>query len=89
MNENGKILAVVGVVLAVTGFIVNEIAMMYIQMDTNLPRPEPRSGPIIAGTAWLNLISVGMVFLFIAFILEVIDRFRRADITEIWDDEQE
>ena len=90
MNEKGKILAIVGVVLAVSGFVLNEIFMMYIRMDTYIPeRPEPHSGPILAGTAWLSLIPLGITFLFVSLVLEIIDKSRRTDTTEIWDNTQE
>lgn len=86
MNEKGKVLVVVGVVLVVIGFVLNEIFMMLIRMNIYIPeRPEPHSGPIIAGTSFLNLIPVGLMFLFIALILEIKDRYRRIDSTEIWE----
>ena len=90
MNEKGRVLVVVGVVLALSGFLFNEIFMMLIRTGIYIPeRPEPHSGPIMASTAWLNLIPVGLTFLFIALVLEIVDRSRRKDTTEIWDDEQE
>jgi len=90
MNEKGKVLTVVGVVLAVSGFVLNEILMMLIRLNPYVPEgPEPHSGPILAGTSFLSLIPIGITFLFIALVLEIIDRSRRKDTTEIWDDKQE
>ncbi|MGY5858886.1 MAG: hypothetical protein RTU63_05920 [Candidatus Thorarchaeota archaeon] len=90
MNEKGKVLAVVGVVLTVCGYVLNEIFMMLIRMNPYVPEvSEPHSGPIMAGTSMLTLIPIGMTFLFIALVLEIIDRNRRIDTTEIWDSKQE
>ena len=87
MNEKGKVLAVIGLVLALSGFVFNEIFMMFIRMDPYIPEgPIPHSGPIIAGTVMLSLIPLGITFIFVSIVLEIIDRSRRTDTTENWDD---
>ena len=86
MNERGKVLAVLGVVIVLSSYVFNEIFMMLF-FDTNYipPGPHPHSQPPIVGTAWLFLVPVGFMLVFISIALELRDRFRRTDTTEIWE----
>ena len=86
MNEKGKVLAVIGGVIVLSGFVFNTIFMMlFYQNDYIPPGPTPHSQPIVVGTAWLSLIPVGFILILISIVLELSDRYRRTDTTEIWE----
>lgn len=84
MNEKGKVLAVLGVVIVLSSFVFNEIFMM-LYFDYIPPGPTPHSQPPIIGTAWLSLIPVGFILILISIVLELKDRYHRTDSTEIWE----
>jgi len=86
MNEKGKILAVLGVVIMLSSYAFNEIFMMLFYQNNYIPPgPTPHSQPIVIGTAWLFVLPIGFVFIIISIVLELNDRYRRKDSTEIWD----
>ncbi len=85
MNEKGKVLAVLGLVIVLSSYVLNELFMMLI-LDTYIPEgPIPHSGPPIVGTAWLFLIPFGIMLLFASLVFEMRDRFHRTDTNEIWE----
>lgn len=86
MNEKGKVLAVLGLVITLSGYVFNEIFMMLFLESTYIPEgPFPHSGPLIVGTAWLSLIPLGIMLLFVSLVFEMRDRFHRTDTNEIWE----
>ena len=87
MNEKGKVLAVLGLVIALEGYIVNEIFMMFARESSYIlpPGTVRHSGPPIIATAWIFLVPLGFMIIFISIVLEFIDRRRRIDITEAWE----
>ena len=85
MNEKGKILAVLGLVIALSSYVFNEIFMIYFIDNFYIPEGSiPHSGPPIVGTFWLFFIPVGFILFFLSFIFEIKDRYRRTDTDEIW-----
>ena len=84
MNEKGKILAALGLVIVVSSYVFNEIFMILFFAPYIPEGPIPHSGPIVVGTFWLFLIPVGVVLIFLSFVFEIRDRYRRTDTDEIW-----
>jgi hypothetical protein len=85
MNEKGKVLAVLGLVIALSSYVFNELFMMFFLEGAYIPEgPIPHSGPPPIGTFWLFLIPVGVVLFFLSFVFEIKDRYRRTDTDEIW-----
>jgi hypothetical protein len=86
MNEKWRLLAFLGVVLALSGYLFNEIFLLaYGGWSSPPPGPYPHSGPPIVGTIWLFLIPIGAVFLIISISVEVINRYQRETIDDSWD----
>ncbi|MHA1390382.1 MAG: hypothetical protein ACTSR9_18345 [Candidatus Thorarchaeota archaeon] len=86
MNEKGKVLAILGLVIVLSSYVFNELFMMLFLENSYIPEgPIPHSGPILVGTAWLSLIPFGIMLLFAALVFEMRDRFHRKDTNEIWD----
>ena len=85
MNEKAKVLVVLGLVIAVSSYVFNELFMMLF-FEPYIPEgPIPHSGPPVVGTFWLYLVPVGFMFILISIVIELIDRSRRIDTTEIWE----
>jgi len=86
MNEKRIALAVLGLVIALEGFVANEIFMM-LARDNNYisPGTVTHSTPVIIATTWLLLIPFGFILVLISGVLELRDRYRRKDSTEIWE----
>ena len=86
MNEKWKLLAFLGIVLALSGYLFNEIFMLaFAGMSSPQPGPYPHSVPPLAGTIWLVLIPIGAVFLIMSISVEVISRYQRETIDDSWD----
>jgi uncharacterized membrane protein len=86
MNEKRIALAILGLVLVLEGFIANEFFLILARESiAYIPGLTPHSGPLIIATAWLSLVPVGFMLVFISICLELIDRHRRTDPTEIWE----
>ena len=84
MNEKGKVLAVLGLFIALSSYVLNAVFMMF--ANTYIPEgPIPHSRPILVGTVWLSMIPIGAMLLFVSLILEMRDRYNRTDTNEIWD----
>ena len=84
MNEKGKVLVVMGVVIVLSAPVFNQLFIMlgraYIP-----PGPTPHSQPVIIGTVWLLMIPIGFMLILASIVLELRDRYRRKDPTEIWE----
>lgn len=86
MNEKGKVLAVLGLFIALSSYILNELFIVLFLESTYIPEgPIPHSGPQIIGTFWLFLIPVGFILFALSFVFEIRDRYRRTDTNEIWE----
>jgi len=85
MNEKGKVLAVLGLVTALEGYILNEIFMMIALTGTYTPPGTvTHSGPPLVGTAWLLLVPFGFMLVFVSIVIEIKNRFHQTDTKEIW-----
>jgi phosphotransferase system glucose/maltose/N-acetylglucosamine-specific IIC component len=84
MNEKGKVLAVLGVVIVLSAPVFNQL---FINLATSyIPSgPTPHSQPPIIATAWLLMIPFGLMMILTSIVWELIDRRRRTDTTEIWE----
>ena len=86
MNGKSRNLAVLGLVIALIGYVFDAIFMLaYGGMSSPQPGPRPHSNPILAGTIWLVLIPLGGMFLFMSLVVEIKNRYRRENIDDIWD----
>ena len=84
MNEKTKVLAVMGFVIVLSGYVFNAIFMMLFYQNNYIPEgPIPHSQPVVVGTVWLSLIPIGFILILISIVLELYDRYRRTDTTEI------
>jgi len=86
MNEERIGLAVLGMVIALEGYVANEIFMILARDNSYIsPGMVIHSSPIIVSTAWLLLIPLGFILVLVSGVLELRDRYRRKDSTEIWE----
>ncbi|MGY5881377.1 MAG: hypothetical protein RTV31_14090 [Candidatus Thorarchaeota archaeon] len=86
MNEKSRVLAVLGLFIALSSYVLNALFMMLFLESTYIPEgPIPHSGPLIIGTFWLFLIPVGFILVFLSIFLEIKDRFQRKESNEIWE----
>lgn len=86
MSGKSRILAVLGVVLTLSGYVFNEIFMIaFGGWSSPQPGPYPHSVPPPVGTIWLFLIPFGGIFLFVSIVVEIQNRYRREKIDDIWD----
>jgi len=85
MNEKGKVLAVLGLAMALEGYVLNEIALiMYRESFYSSPGTVPHSGPPLFGTIWLLLVPLGFMLVFTSIAIEIRNRYHRVDTNEIW-----
>ena len=83
MNEKGKVLAVLGLFIALSSYVLNAVFMMF--ANTYIPEgPTPHSNPPIVATFWLFFVPVGFILFALSFVFEIKDRYRRRDTNEIW-----
>jgi hypothetical protein len=84
MNEKGKILAALGLIIVVSSLVFNEIFMI-LSNERNYISTEPiHSMPIVVGTMWLHFVPVGLILILISVVLELSDRYHRIDPAGIW-----
>lgn len=88
MSEREKhVLAILGLVLALEGYVLNEISMIIfretISRFIDIPGTFPHSGPLVIGTFWLFLIPVGFILFFLSIVFEIKDRYCMKDCSEI------
>ncbi len=86
MNEKSRVLAVLGLFVALSSYVLNELFMMLFLESRYIPEGStPHSGPLIIGTFWLFLIPVGFMLVLVSIVLEIKDRFHRKESNEIWE----
>ncbi|TET12137.1 MAG: hypothetical protein E3J86_00920 [Candidatus Thorarchaeota archaeon] len=86
MRGKSRILAIVGLVIALSGYVFNEIFMLaYGWISSHQPGPYPHSVAILAGTIWLVLIPLGAMLFFLSIVVEIQNRYRREKTDGIWD----
>ena len=72
MNEKRIALAVLGLVLALEGFVANDIFMMLNRGNTYIPPGTiTHSTPVTVATAWLLLVPFGFILFLISGVLEL------------------
>ena len=84
MNEKGKILAILGLVIAVSALVFNEIFITLFTEMNPIPTGPTHSMPVIVGTIWLYFVPVGLILILISVVLELNDRYHRTDPVGIW-----
>ncbi len=86
MSGKSRILAVLGLVIALSGYVFNEVFMIaFGGWSSPQPGQYPHSGPPIVGTFLLFLIPLGGMFLFVSIVVEIKNRYQRENIDDIWD----
>ena len=85
MNEKGKILFILGLLITVSALIFNEIFITLFSEINPIPvGPNPHSMPIIVGTIWLYFVPVGLTLMLISVVLELNDRYHKTEPVGIW-----
>lgn len=85
MNERSNLLASLGFVLALGGYILNEI-FLRIALEGwryNPPGSIPHSGPVPVGTIFMFFIPLGALLFVVSIIIEIKHRKHRNKV-EIW-----
>ena len=87
MNEKLGVMAVLGLVIALSGYFLNEIFItIALAREYNLPVTiPPHSGPLIVGTVWLFLIPLGIMIILVSIVFEIKDRYQKTDNNDIWE----
>jgi hypothetical protein len=85
MNEKGKMLFILGLLIAVSALIFNEIFIILFTEINPIPTgPHPHSMPVLVSTIWLYFVPVGFILILISVVLELNDRYHRTEPIGIW-----